>query len=268
MLSTDAGRGSGNAATIGIEDSAGTAGLKYSYNTGSIVSNGLAIKISPDVDTDNDGFPDSWEITYGTDPNDDTDPVATEDVDGDGLDWTEEFVNATSPLDADTDNDAVNDGDEVSNGTNPAVNSGPVTATAAGPGVEFGTAYYEFDVVGPLDPATTGFRVYYGASSGTSIDDYDAFLDINNTNDRSGYIDKEWGMNGVPQVYFRIAPVSTIGGLKYVGTLSNELSTYFNGLKDDQAADPDLNVDPNNDGSEDEDDGSSCFIKSIENSFK
>jgi len=264
MLSTNPGPGSGNSATIGIENAAGTAGLKYSYNTASSISDGMVIKISPDIDTDGDGFTDSWEITYGTDPNDAADPVATEDVDGDGLDWTEEFTNLTSPLDPDTDNDAVNDGDEVANGTNPAVNSGPVTASAAGPGVDYGTAYYEFSVVGPLDPATDGFRVYYGASSGTTIEDYDAFLDINNTTDRSGYINQEWGMNGVPQVYFRIAPITTIGGLKYVGTLSNELSTYFAGLKDDQGI-----QDPNevieelqnlNDSSEDTDDDSICFI--------
>ncbi|MFO7560905.1 MAG: hypothetical protein R6X10_18915 [Desulfobacterales bacterium] len=271
MLSTNASRGSGNSATIGIENGSGTAGLKYSYNAAGSVTNGLAIQISTDSDTDGDGFPNYWEITYGTDPDDPEDPVATEDVDGDGLDWTEEYAYNTNPFDPDTDNDGVTDGDEVANGTNPAVNDGPVTATGAGPGVEFGTAYYEFSA-GPLDPATEGFRVYYGASSGTSINDYDAFLDITNTVDRSGYIDQEWGMNGVPVVYFRIAPYSTIGGLKYVGTPSNELSTYFAGLKEDQATDPQneaenviAELDNLNDDSGDDD--GTCFIGSVGKSF-
>lgn len=226
MLSVNAGRGGGNSATIGIDNNGGTDGLQYSYDTVS-VTDGLAIQFSPTgfLDSDGDGLPDFWEILYGTNPNNPNDPVITDDVDGDGLNWLQEYQAGTNPLLADTDFDGVSDGAEVDSGTNPLVNNGPSTvASFAGPGVEFGTAYFTFNTPGGVGDAT-GFRVYYGAESGTTISDYPAFLDINNTDHRSGIIDRIF--NKQVQVFFRVAPFKIIGGRKYVGTPSNELSTYF-----------------------------------------
>jgi len=230
MTSIQAGRGGGNSATIGIENAGGTDGLKYSVNTVSVTNN-MAIKFKfVSTDTDGDGLPNAWEILYGTDPNDPNSPVITEDVDGDGLNWLQEFQNGTNPFNPDTDGDTVSDGDEVALGTNPALREPTTVVTFAGPGSAFGTAYFQFDVSSP-DPTTQGFRVYYGAQSGATIDDYDAHFDINNTTARDGYIDQKWGMQGVPMVFFRVAPIKTISGRTFVGTPSNELSTYFSGTK-------------------------------------
>ena len=67
-------------------------------------------------DTDHDGMPDSWERTYGFNPNDLSD--ASLDPDGDGLTNLQEFRKHTNPKDADTDCDNVQDGtDECPNDT-------------------------------------------------------------------------------------------------------------------------------------------------------
>jgi hypothetical protein len=226
MLSVDAGRGGGNSATIGIENAGGTNGLQYSYNIVSVTNN-MAIKFGS-ADSDGDGLPDYWEILYGTDPNDPNSPVITDDVDGDGLNWLQEYQYGTNPLNPDTDGDTVNDGDEVARGTNPTLREPTTVVTFGGPGVEFGTAYFAFDVSSP-DPTTQGYRVYYGAVSGATISDYDISYDINDANARDGIIDQTWGMQGVPMVFFRVAPIKTIAGRTYVGTPSNELSVYFAG---------------------------------------
>ncbi|MCF7846480.1 MAG: S-layer homology domain-containing protein [Candidatus Gracilibacteria bacterium] len=70
------------------------------------------------LDTDEDGMPDWWEEYYSLDPNDPTD--ASEDPDGDTLLNLAEYQNSTDPTDADSDNDTVSDGTEVTtDGTNP-----------------------------------------------------------------------------------------------------------------------------------------------------
>jgi len=233
MLSVDSDMGGGSEATIGIENSGGTNGLKYSYDTVSVTNN-MAIKIIS-TGADGDGLPDAWELLYGTDPNDPNSPVLADDIDGDGLNWLQEYQNKTNPLNPDTDGDTVNDGDEVALGTNPALREPTTVVTFAGPGSAFGTAYFQFNVSSP-DRTTQGFRVYYGAQSGATIDDYDASFDINNTTARDGIIDQKWGMQGVPIVYFRVAPIKTFGGREFVGTPSNELSTYFAGANGKPAA--------------------------------
>ncbi len=68
-------------------------------------------------DSDGDGLDDSWEITYGLNPNDDgsINPVngSNGDPDGDGFSNLFEYWYGTNPHNADTDGDGINDGDEV-----------------------------------------------------------------------------------------------------------------------------------------------------------
>jgi len=67
-----------------------------------------------DLGDDNaNGIPDGWETFYGVSD-------AAADPDADGLTNLEEFQSATNPNEADTDNDGLNDGDEVNtHNTNP-----------------------------------------------------------------------------------------------------------------------------------------------------
>lgn len=229
MLSVNAARGSGNSATIGVENSSGNLGGKFGFNLLNAVSDGLAIRLSiPDADAD--GLPDYVEIAYGTNPSDPTSPNVLADVDGDGLNWLQEYHAGTDPYIADSDNDGVSDGAEVAAGTNPLVPNNVQTTlvTFAGPGVQYGTAYFKFSVAS-LAPSTSGFRVYYGAASGSTAANYDAHFDITSRLATEGYIDQQWGMQGVPKVYFRVAPYAQINNVRFVGLLSNELSVYFSG---------------------------------------
>jgi hypothetical protein len=67
------------------------------------------------LDSDNDGMPDAWELTwFGTLARD-----GTGDFDNDGLSDLNEFKNNTNPLVADTDGDGYSDGFEVANGFDP-----------------------------------------------------------------------------------------------------------------------------------------------------
>ncbi|MBN2162630.1 MAG: S8 family serine peptidase [Pontiellaceae bacterium] len=68
-------------------------------------------------DADKDGIPDTWEETYGLDPQDPSD--AARDDDGDQLTNLEEYRNACFPNDADSDDDSLIDGWEVCYGFNP-----------------------------------------------------------------------------------------------------------------------------------------------------
>ena len=62
-------------------------------------------------DSDNDGMPYIWEATYGFDHFDASD--AQQDADSDGLTNLQEFQMGTDPLNADTDGDGANDGNDA-----------------------------------------------------------------------------------------------------------------------------------------------------------
>lgn len=74
-----------------------------------------------DADDDNDGLPDGFETTNSLNRLDASD--AALDNDADGLTNLQEFERGTNPNNPDTDNDGVNDGDEVAAGTDPKVHA-------------------------------------------------------------------------------------------------------------------------------------------------
>ena len=63
-------------------------------------------------DTDNDGIPDGWEVTFGLNPKDSTD--ASSDLDGDGLSNLDEYRAHTNPTASDTDHDIIPDAIDLS----------------------------------------------------------------------------------------------------------------------------------------------------------
>lgn len=76
------------------------------------------------ADSDSDGLPDAWEEQFGLDPNDPSDADDDTDAGGpDGLTNLQEFELGTDPTNGDTDDDGLNDGDEVAGaGSRPPTN--------------------------------------------------------------------------------------------------------------------------------------------------
>ena len=72
-------------------------------------------------DNDDDGIADQYEEEHGLSPEDPDD--AEEDFDNDGLSNIDEFIYGTNLEDPDTDNDGVEDGMEVDDGTDPIENA-------------------------------------------------------------------------------------------------------------------------------------------------
>jgi hypothetical protein len=96
---TDFGPGTGNKNGAVLFKAHLDQGTDYD---GDGITNGNELDRKPPTDplnpdTDGDGFPDGWEVEYGFDPLDDTDPDPNGDPDGDGLTNQEEFEQGTNP---------------------------------------------------------------------------------------------------------------------------------------------------------------------------
>lgn len=83
-----------------------------------------------DLDSDDDGMPDSYEIEFGLDPSDPGD--AESDSDGDGLSALREYQLSTDPLSADSDADGITDGWEVFFGLDPTTDDSGFDADGDG----------------------------------------------------------------------------------------------------------------------------------------
>jgi hypothetical protein len=73
-----------------------------------------------DSDSDDDGFPDGWEVANGYDPTGSADPDPAGDDDGDGVTNQEEFDHGTDPYNPDSDGDGTPDGEDP-DPTDPAI---------------------------------------------------------------------------------------------------------------------------------------------------
>ncbi|MDE6254080.1 MAG: hypothetical protein K2M78_15855 [Lachnospiraceae bacterium] len=107
-------------------------------------------------DTDGDGIPDGFEVLYAS-----TNPLkvstldngisdADSDIDEDGLTVLEEYMQGTDPLNSDTDNDGLNDGEEQA-----VYGTDPLNPDTDGDGIKDGDEV----IIGlnPLNPETFGY---------------------------------------------------------------------------------------------------------------
>jgi len=111
----------------------------YSWSfTTELDTDGDNIPDSEDDDDDDDGMLDTWELTHGLDPTDPAD--ALEDLDDDGLTNLDEHQYQTLPNVADTDNDGLLDGAEISlYNTNPLLDDTDGDGYKDGVEIEAGT---------------------------------------------------------------------------------------------------------------------------------
>lgn len=116
--------GSGTWADVPFDFSDFTSGMRVAFTTQGSGGGSLdlaSVSVIVDGDSDGDGMPDSWEDANGLGKNNPADALDDDDANGgaDGLTNLEEFQNGTDPRDSDTDNDGLNDGDEVHGTLNP-----------------------------------------------------------------------------------------------------------------------------------------------------
>ena len=138
----------------------------------------------PSVDSDEDGLSDELEAAIGTDPND-------ADTDNDGIDDGDEVAQGdptlfddgvdTDPLDADTDDDGLSDGDEVSGSGPLATATDPLSADTDDDGLADGL---EVGVTAPL-PGGSSDGPAEVAFAGTDTEIFRADEDPTTTTDPS-----------------------------------------------------------------------------------
>jgi hypothetical protein len=160
---TDAGQGDDGVATVTVNGSpavggtaSGAAIASWSYqttlteglNTFTIaatdnsvykdqVTKAITVTYIPgNVDSDQDGLSDSWEMNYFGNL---TTANAATDTDNDGLSDVNEQTQGTHPLQEDTDGDGLRDGQEISYGTNPNAADTDGDGDSDGMEVKYGT---------------------------------------------------------------------------------------------------------------------------------
>jgi hypothetical protein len=114
------------------------------------------IPLPPGADLDNDNLPDEWEIYYFGDIS----QTPSGDPDNDGLDNLTEYENGTNPTEADTDEDGMNDADEIADPSrNPLIAEDiagqELYADAANTGTESGSAEEPYNTIAEAIAAAT-----------------------------------------------------------------------------------------------------------------
>lgn len=145
------------------------------------INTGERVRINGSVqsDSDNDGLPDSWENQFGLDSNNAVgNDGATGDGDNDGLTNIQEYNNGTNPTVSDTDNDGVNDGQELlilsTDPTNQDSNSLRSPVNNAGNGVNDGQEDFDNDGFTNSDEISAGTDPFNPNSKpGTTFDSLD-----------------------------------------------------------------------------------------------
>jgi hypothetical protein len=136
------------------------------------------------VDSNGDGIPDHWKLTYGFDIMDD---IAHIDTNGDGLTNLEEFLYGTNPLLLDTSGDGIPDGLAVrlrALGIDPLVNNPALVAALATFAAEgdpnlFSAAQFQALAMGhpviAYDPESKLFTLRLGLQKSVDLISYDPF---------------------------------------------------------------------------------------------
>jgi len=175
----------------------------------SLDTDGDGIGNNQDTDDDGDGMPDTWETQYGLDPLDPTDKNL--DKDNDGLTNLEEHNINSDPINPDTDNDGVDDGDDIAPTKDIVVTLYDVTiafeddidTTWTGEGTKAGEPYLIIDIGNnhyeTTDPPQDVVSYTFPQTWTANVDDSKSEVHIEiKLYDEDGYEDDQCDINPSP----------------------------------------------------------------------
>ncbi|MBN2015545.1 DUF4215 domain-containing protein [Candidatus Dojkabacteria bacterium] len=196
-------------------------------------------------DTDGDGIPDEWEDRY--DCVSSTVPDSGGDPDSDGLTNKEEYENGTDPCDSDTDDDGINDGEEVKeHGTDPNDSDSDDDGLSDGDEVK----KYGTDPNNPNDPGEDG-RIPLTGEGDEDGDGLDNRTEIElGTDPYSSDSDGDGISDGDEVNIYHTDPLSSDSDSDGLSDYTEILGAYGEGRKTDPN-DPDSDDDGYKDGEED-----------------
>lgn len=150
------------------------------------------------ADSDNDGMPDDFEFAYTTpasatalDPDDDLELGGA----GDGLTNLDEFQNGTNPLDEDSDDDTLLDGNEV-NGTDLVPATDPLDPDTDGDGLGDEVETNTGIVVSILDTGTSPIKVDTDGDGFSDKEEIDAGTDPLRDTSAPSFLLRYWKFDG------------------------------------------------------------------------
>ncbi|WP_341926905.1 hypothetical protein [Nocardioides psychrotolerans] len=206
-------------------------------------ANGNAPTDPNTADTDGDGIDDGDEIDGGTDPNDPLDPgVPVVDTDGDGLSDTEETTGSenddygnepTNATDPDSDDDGLNDGEEVDLGTDPNNADTDGDGLLDGEEVDGTENSFPSPATDPLDADSDNDRLTDGQETSGALNSFpSAATDPNDDDtDNDGLFDGQEVLGIRVQEQVQFGP-NRSGNIGLVSTNPNRKDTDADGLGD------------------------------------
>jgi probable HAF family extracellular repeat protein len=158
------------------------------------VGRSSAVSVRKDIDTDGDGLGDDWETYNFGDLGQD----GYADWDGDGLSNIQEYLVRTSPVHRDSDNDGINDADEVN-----THHTNPLSRDSDGDGMDDA-----WEVARSLNPLQNDSELDSDGDGLTNRDEFTAGSDpLNSDTDGDGVADGQDGWPADPDITLpRAAP--------------------------------------------------------------
>jgi len=147
---------------VDAEDATGNRSTLSEPLTAVVYLNGSA------EDTDGDGMSDAWEVSFLLNPFDPSD--GDDDLDGDGLSNSEEFLAGTLPTNPDTDQDGLQDGAETQAGLDPLNPMDNLPVADAGEDLDLDPTVVTLDGSGSYDPNGDPLAYEWSQLEGTDVE--------------------------------------------------------------------------------------------------
>ncbi|NDV63153.1 hypothetical protein G0Q06_11875 [Puniceicoccales bacterium CK1056] len=173
-------------------------GVLYLRNIAGILSCALSVVPVLGMDIDGDGLPDDFELRY-TDPTSATALNPGDDLElggaGDGLTNLEEYLAGTNPLNEDTDNDTLFDGEEIA-GTDFVPPTNPLKSDTDGDGLSDGVETNTGIFISIRNTGTSPIRADTDFDGFTDKEEADAGTDPSRDTSAPSFLLRYWKLDG------------------------------------------------------------------------